>query len=447
MNFMIKDVVEKNAGEVKAPSLPRVARAGFPAPKKRISAFKALRAGKLNDQPSRPAPSQKTVTPSPAPQRTSQRAASKPVATGFSDEAERRRISAENDAYLANMSPEELARERDELLSRLSGNTIETLMRRANLDKEQQDDQSKVFDMLGPPSGQPSGPPQEPPEIKVEDTTAATIEAVTKPEGQRAIKTATEDDGNSNAQTKKNNNRKPKRDPQPDAFAPEQPVDIPFTLGGSHGHHMKPDNIPELDPNDPNFLESMQKKYFPNLSADPSQLAWMAPIPTENSQVDRESPYYPGQDSLSVSALRFDFRGRMLSPRKSREIPVTKGLHHHGEAPEAAGYTISELAIYARSAVPMQRCVAFQTLGRILYRLGMGDWGVDDLANAIWTGMLEGRVLDSLAEAGSREGGHLSSQAYAAEALWLFEQGGWREKRRDFERGGDSVGEVFRGEG
>ncbi|KAG7150343.1 RNA polymerase II-associated protein rba50 like [Verticillium longisporum] len=68
----------------------------------------------------------------------------------------------------------------------------------------------------------------------------------------------------------------------------------------------------------------------------------------------------------------------MLPPRLSRQIPVSKGLHHHGQAPEAAGYTIEELSILARSAVAAQRCIAFQTIGRIFYRLGKGEWGNSD---------------------------------------------------------------------
>src|SRR5690606_31881544 len=76
-------------------------------------------------------------------------------------------------------------------------------------------------------------------------------------------------------------------------------------------HFPRPPTVPDLDPADPNFLETMHKKFFPDLPADPSKLAWMAPVPTPDSAADRESPYYPGQDSLPVSALRFDFRGAL----------------------------------------------------------------------------------------------------------------------------------------
>jgi RNA polymerase II-associated protein 1 len=130
-----------------------------------------------------------------------------------------------------------------------------------------------------------------------------------------------------------------------------------------------------------------------------------------------------------------------------RLIPVTAGLHHHGVAPEAAGYTIPELGMLARSAVPAQRCVAFQTLGRILYRLGRGEWGSGlvgkedteedgaDMASLLWECVQETRVLDSLTEAAmvSDGVGHRGSKVYATEALWLFEKSGWtsRWKHRD----------------
>ncbi|KAJ2968219.1 hypothetical protein NUW58_g10266 [Xylaria curta] len=114
---------------------------------------------------------------------------------------------------------------------------------------------------------------------------------------------------------------------------------------------------------------------------------------------------------------------------------MSKGLHHHGEAPEAAGYTIRELARLARSAVPGQRCIAYQTLGRILYRLGNGDFGGvsrDDVSMGIWREVEEGAVLRSLHdEAGAEEGrgrGHRSARVFATEAIWLFEKGGWKGK-------------------
>jgi hypothetical protein len=63
---------------------------------------------------------------------------------------------------------------------------------------------------------------------------------------------------------------------------------------------------------------------------------------------------------------------------------------------------------------------------------GLSDAREDDLGFALWRCFKEGRVLESLEEeAGQPEGrGHLSCKAYATEALWLFEKGGWKEKWR-----------------
>jgi hypothetical protein len=158
-----------------------------------------------------------------------------------------------------------------------------------------------------------------------------------------------------------------------------------------------------------------------------SKLAWMAPIPPADSMLDRESPYHPSRSTISVSALRFDFRGRLIPPRLARMIPPSQGLHHHAEAPEAAGYTVRELAFLCRSAVPAQRCIAYRTLGRLLYRLGSGEWGDHDdtLATGIWDEIKCGRVIDSLHEASRNESGHAGCHAFATEALTLHQKGGW----------------------
>lgn len=338
---------------------------------------------------------------------------------------------------LDSMSPEQIAEAQRELYAGLDPNFIQMLLRRANLDE------------LAGPSPLDAAPtetapsPAKPPQATVEDVPEASSEAEAstthETRGAKSKKTVTFDED------------APPPVPPPDLFpAAKPPRSRPDNNNNTNNHPPDlPHNthfprapaVPDLDPSDPNFLETMHQKFFPTLPADPSKLAWMAPLPTPHSAADRESPYYPGQDSLAVSALRFDFRGALLGPRASRAVPVTKGLHHHGEAPEAAGYTVPELALLARSAVPAQRCLAYQTLGRILYRLGRGDWGAgvggrsgegDDLAFALWRCFREGRVLESLeAEAGLPEGkGHLSCKAYATEALWLFEKGGWREKWR-----------------
>lgn len=319
---------------------------------------------------------------------------------GF-DEAEKRRIDAENRQRISDMTPEEIAQAQDDIMSGLNPALVQKLLRRANIDAE----------------------PNEP--------------AVRPPQGSHAPAKPSSDTSDSPAEvggSQSDDRSRPsasKPAPVNEDEAPSAiPADLfPITSPPQSTHFPTPPKVDDLDPSDPNFLENLQKKYFPDLPADPSKMAWMAPIPTQDSIADKESPYYP-HDEISVAALRFDFRGRFLSPRVSRKIPTSKGLHHHGLAPEAAGYTVAELAHLARSAVPSQRCMAFQMIGRILYRLGLGEWGKTQdhpIAMGIWQAMKEGRVLDSLIQAATVEGGHQGSRAYAMEALWLFEKGGWKE--------------------
>ncbi|KAK4444970.1 RPAP1-like protein [Podospora aff. communis PSN243] len=422
----IFDVKERTVGEVKAPSFPTPPSStanGFPAHKKRTSAFKQRRRAAAAPDPSPKLP-QTVAGPS---SKDGARPNDDPIA------AERRTVDKENQGRLALMSPEEIMEAQQELFSSLDPDLIQMLLRRSNLD-----DRSIEVDVFNTPSAD-RPPTSEPPRIKVEDTSKEEKREdpgvpPTKPENTKPKKTVTFDEDSA-----------PSVPPADLLPTSEPPLETKLTDAHSHSHDSThfppPPSVPDLDPADPNFLENLHKKYFPSLPADPSRLAWMAPIPTEGSLADQESPYYPGQASVPVSALRFDFHGMLLTPNKSRQIPVSKGLHHHGEAPEAAGYTIPELARLARSAVPGQRCIAYQTLGRVLYRLGKGEWGTgsggrggdeDDLAFGLWRCIQEGRILETLGEEASQEEGkgHISAKAFATEALWLFEKGGWKEKWR-----------------
>lgn len=187
------------------------------------------------------------------------------------------------------------------------------------------------------------------------------------------------------------------------------------------------DPIARLDPSDPDFLASLHKKYFPNLSAEPEKLEWMRPLSSEETSASGSIPSIP-------SAIRFDFRGQIIPPHLSSSLPVTKGLHHHGASPQTAGYAIPELSYLARSSFPSQRAIAFQTLGRILYRLGRGkDGGYERLSAetvlGLWQCIDEGRVLETLMEATHQERGHLTAKAVAVEAVWLWQQGGGKMPR------------------
>lgn len=339
------------------------------------------------------------------------------------EELEKRRIDDENRQKLAYMTSQEITQAQDDIMNGLNPALIKRLLQRANIEEPGSSPCPFDADQDAKHAAQPHTTPVSP-------NSREASEADGEGEGQKS-KGTSKTARNSNDRHTQSAKKAIARDFDEDKAPAEIPADLfPISDLAKPTHFPAPPDLPDLDPSDPNFLSALHKKYFPNLPADPSKLAWMAPVPTTDSPADRDSPYYPHPE-IALSALRFDFRGRFLSPRVSRSIPSTKGLHNHGEAPEAAGYTIAELAHLARSAVPAQRCIAFQTLGRIMYRLGRGEWGKTEdhpIAMGVWASIKKGRVFESLMEAAAGEGGHRGSRAYATEALWLFEKGGWKEK-------------------
>ncbi|KAJ4326888.1 hypothetical protein N0V84_002714 [Fusarium piperis] len=419
--LLIGDIVERDSSDKKPVEFSDqpISSTGFPQHKRRWrnSAFKQQRAAEAAGQ----TPSARSRTQNRPEANKSQDSTAD---MGF-EEVEKKRIDQENRQKLASMSPAEIAQAQHDIMNGLNPALIQRLLQRAHIDEPTG---PSPFDP--PPSETPQAS-EPPPEIKIEDTSKTTVSHVAEDATQDA-KPAKEPVSENKAYASPAASTKKIADDYDEDQAPTQiPPDIfPITDLPKSVHFPAPPSLPDVDPSDPDFLATLHEKYFPNLPADPSKLAWMAPIPTQDSPADKDSSYYPHPE-IAISAFRFDFRGRFLSPRVSRSIPSSKGLHHHGEAPEAAGYTIAELARLARSAVPAQRCMAFQTLGRILYRLGNGEWGKtedDVIAMGVWNSVKQGRVLQSLMEAAMGEGGHRGSRAYATEALWLFEKGGWKEK-------------------
>ncbi|MCJ1224150.1 hypothetical protein MMC12_000794 [Toensbergia leucococca] len=386
---------------------------GFPIHKKRSrpSTFKQRR----RDAPMRPTQELEYARPVDSPQLPSsgrhEQDASVGSAAGSHDQREltgSRSIDEENRKRLATMSAEEIEQEREDLMAALSPSLIERLLKKANIDEGRTD----IDEALRPTEARQS--PKKPFAKRV------TFEAPEDPPPPH---------------TKPEEGQNPLATPDDESLIP--PIDFPSISSPMTSsappriHFPSPLPVPALDPSDPDFLESLHSEYFPDLPSDPSAMAWMAPLPTKDSPADKDSPYNPSQASFPPSSIRFDFRGRLLPPRLARQISTTKGLHHHGSAPEAAGYTIPELAHLMRSAFPSQRCIAYQTLGRLLYRLGRGDFGDEgeELCTGLWICVEKGRVIDGLvAEAGREEGtGNRTCRITATEAVWLWRKGGGRK--------------------
>ncbi|KAF3939239.1 hypothetical protein ABW19_dt0201752 [Dactylella cylindrospora] len=311
-------------------------------------------------------------------------------------------IRVENERRLAAMSSQEMEQERQELMSSLSPELLQMFLKRASLD-----------DVM-----ETSRPVKLAEEPKTSDPQPTSDPAASE--------------GGQPPQTNETPRPLHLENIPESAFPPAVKIHFPQPPSSSED--------PDLDPSSPEFLQHLHEKYFPNLPADPQKLAWMMPP----SDSDPDPLYSPTLSSILPSAVRFDFKGRLLPPRKSREVPSNLGLHHHADSPLSAGYTIPELAHLARSSFPAQRCMAFQTLGRVLFRLGTGKYsktadgeetnGGTDLDRGLWRCIHEGRVIESLQEAatGGKNGqgsSHLGVKNYALEALWLWQKGGgerWR---------------------
>lgn len=166
-----------------------------------------------------------------------------------------------------------------------------------------------------------------------------------------------------------------------------------------------------LDPNSETFLEDLKTKYFPNLEHNPSSLAWMRQ-PTEAEDI---SDYHESQASIMPAQVRFDFQGNFVAPRMSREVDSDLGLHHHADAPLAAGYTIPELAHLSRSSYPAQACMAIQTIGRVMYKIGKHFYG-DSISGKLRGLIAKTKIEQTLLERSMDR--HMGISSYSTEALW-----------------------------
>ena len=393
---LLTDIKERSIpAAAKTPSPPEIkdSHTGFPSHKKRQkpSVFKQRTATQGNSQ---------MAKAEPIYQEEENAATAPTVAIGPS--RERLEIDRENRQRLAEMSAEDIDDAKRELMAGLNPSLIQRFLKRANIEEDLDIPDTSKLGTSEIPSYQitasmerDAGNHLPVPEIRLShpghkpETPPRELDNIVSTGSQPVSTTSGH--------------------PAPPSF-----------------HFPRPPTPPSLDLEDPDFLSKLHSTYFPSLPSDPSSLSWMRPpSPSENDV------YSPSLSSVHPSAVRFDFRGRLLPPRLASQIPATKGLHHHGTAPEAAGYTIPELAHLSRSSYPSQRCIAYQTLGRILYRLGTGVFGTDDheLCQGLWKCIEQGRVLDTLTAEAARDAnsGNRSCWVIATEALWLWRKSGGRK--------------------
>ncbi|KAL4953350.1 RPAP1-like protein [Aspergillus filifer] len=344
------------------------------------------------------------------------------------------------------MSDAQIQQEREELMSTIDPSLLERFLRRARIDDE---------DSAPSSSTAKTANDAEPEPLSISDKTQEP--------------TPTQQSTSLSTQALKQKSTPSQDDRQPPTIPADLRPAADFASSSVHFPTPPPPSSkepPSLDPNSDSFLLDLQTHYFPNIAHDPSSLSWLQPPASDpddpESNLPPSSAYHPGSSAESIhpSSIRFSLLGTILSPSTSLSLPTNLGLHHHGEDPHAAGYTILELAILSRSSFPAQRCIAWQVLGRILFRLGKGQFGErgSNLVEGFWeviekegvvSGMLEeaggscsssgtgpsskGKKdagkdeKDGSASGAAKAGGvgrHASATAWAVEGVWLWQMGG-----------------------
>ncbi|XP_058255897.1 RNA polymerase II-associated protein 1 [Hemibagrus wyckioides] len=120
-----------------------------------------------------------------------------------------------------------------------------------------------------------------------------------------------------------------------------------------------------------------EKEWLHMDKLEPEKLEWMRDLPAPRKQGTKKA-----------MQARFDFSGTLLPP--TEDLPTHLGLHHHGEEPELAGYSLQELFLLSRSQLTQQRSLALNTLAHILSKACAGEY----------SSCLKGNVLASLLDAG-----------------------------------------------
>ncbi|XP_068615577.1 RNA polymerase II-associated protein 1-like [Brachionichthys hirsutus] len=120
-----------------------------------------------------------------------------------------------------------------------------------------------------------------------------------------------------------------------------------------------------------------QREWVHMNKMEPEKLQWMRDLPAPRKKGTKEA-----------MQARFDFAGALIP--LTEDLPTHLGLHHHGEEPERAGYSLQELFILSRSQLIQQRSLALGTLAKILSKARAGAYASD----------LKGSVTSTLLDAG-----------------------------------------------
>uniref|UniRef100_A0A667YFU6 RNA polymerase II associated protein 1 n=1 Tax=Myripristis murdjan TaxID=586833 RepID=A0A667YFU6_9TELE len=120
-----------------------------------------------------------------------------------------------------------------------------------------------------------------------------------------------------------------------------------------------------------------QKEWVHMDKLEPEKLEWTRDLPAPRRKGTKKA-----------MQARFDFAGTLIPP--TEDLPTHLGLHHHGEEPELAGYSLQELFLLSRSQVIQQRSLALSTIASVLAKARAGEY----------TSVLRGNMTSTLLDAG-----------------------------------------------
>ncbi|KAK5916828.1 hypothetical protein CgunFtcFv8_011771 [Champsocephalus gunnari] len=141
------------------------------------------------------------------------------------------------------------------------------------------------------------------------------------------------------------------------------------------GEEVPPQPPPAVREQD--LLLKPQKTWVHMDKAEPEKLEWMKDLPAPRRKGTKKA-----------MQARFDFAGTLIPP--TQDLPTHLGLHHHGEEPELAGYSLQELFLLSRSQLIQQRTLAISTLANILSKARTGEY----------LSVLKGSMVSTLLDAG-----------------------------------------------
>jgi hypothetical protein len=238
--------------------------------------------------------------------------------------------------------------------------------------------------------------------------------------------------------------------PAPSNTSPIQPqVSHPSSVKSTPSPSKPTASIPAPQPStinnpfvDDKSFDDHLRTFFPPSTTSIPPPEWTLPVhPAEETFYSTPDPSHP-----DPSTMRFDFQGKHIPADTSRSLPTHLGLHHHSLDPGAAGYTLAELAILARSTQPSQKCIALKIMGFVLADVASAGGGGKypwDVQEGLWDEIERERVIEILLEVakGGREaGGNRSVQRYAEDAVTRWVNAGgpkqWEErlKKKGYEK-------------